>query len=81
MGLPYTQQMLIGRDLVELTPSDTEFANGISKGLWIGVSGTINITTQDGSDLDGVPVVSGYFPIACKKLRSGGTATDVYAVY
>lgn len=81
MSKTYAALTAPGEEMVALTPGAAAFAGGVCKGLWIGVTGTINITTKGGTALDGIIAPVGLFPIRCTHLRAGGTATDVLAIY
>jgi hypothetical protein len=52
----------------------------VTRGLYIGVAGTINITDAEGVDTDNIPVVAGaILPWQITKLRAVSSAT-VYAL-
>lgn len=64
-----------------VTPSDDDLIPGeYSRGLIIGVGGTINVTFPDGTEANGMPVLEGFFPFFVKKVRAGGTASDIWTV-
>ena len=71
----------VAQDIVLVTPHDTNdnIPNG-TRALLIGVAGTINVTTLKGNDIDGIIVPAGYNPISVLRVRTGGTATDIYAL-
>ncbi len=50
-----------------------------TRGLLIGVAGTLNITLQ-GQDHDGVPFQAGLMPGNFQAVRSGGTAQNIWAI-
>lgn len=66
---------------VAVTPSDTtELVS--TRGLWVGGTGNIAVTFQDGTEvtLSAVPV--GILPVRVTKVKSTGTtATDIVALY
>ena len=52
------------------------------KGFLVGGSGgTLNLTFADGSSEDGIPCLAGVWYMArIRQFRTGGTATDVWAL-
>lgn len=68
-------------DYVPVTKADSDLPDGVCRGLLVGVAGTLNLQTFEGTVRANVPVVAGYNPLICKQVRSGGTATDVWALY
>lgn len=69
------------RDYRLVTKSEDEIATGPCRGLLVGTAGTANLTTLEGDDRDAVPLVKGYNMLACSKVRPGGTADDIWALY
>lgn len=67
--------------LKAVTKADaTDLPDGISRGLYLGTAGTLNIVTAAGDEcLITLPI--GYFPVAVKQVETGGTATEIWAVY
>lgn len=49
-----------------------------ARALWIGTPGTINITDWNGNDLTDFPAKEGLLPLAVSKVRTGGTADDIW---
>lgn len=68
-------------DYVPVTPGASLLANGTCRAICVTVAGTVNLTTPSGTDRDGVPCVVGINPYAASKIRSGGTATGIFAGY
>lgn len=74
-------KMDAARDWVLVTKSSDEIESGPCRGLLVGTAGTANLTTIDGDDRDNVPLVKGYNMLACSKVREGGSADDIWALY
>lgn len=68
-------------DYVLVAKGADELEGGAARGLLVGVAGTANLTTLDGEDRDGVPLVAGYNMLICTKVRAGGTADNIWALY
>ncbi len=66
-------------DVISVTPGATEF--DVTRGFVMGTAGTVSITTAAGNDRDDFPAVAGYNPVAIKKFRALGTATDPWLAY
>lgn len=64
-----------------VTPGSSDLPGGVSYGLWVKTAGTANLTQPDGTDVDGVELLAGFNPFAAKKVRAGGTATGIFALY
>lgn len=66
---------------VPVTPGAEDLPDGVCRGLLVGSAGTCNLTEPDGTDRDDVPLIAGYNPLAALKVRAGGTADDIWALY
>ena len=82
---PYSSQIVTGYDIIPVTPGAGDLPDGPCRALWIGGSGTVDITTPgvggDPIDRDGIVIATeGLFPIQCTKVRAA-TATDIFAIY
>lgn len=65
-----------------VTPHDTNLLARPAKSLYIGGTGAVKVTTQDGTDLTFAAVAVGFFPVRCIRVFSTGTtATNIIAVY
>lgn len=74
-------QTVTAYDMQELTPSDTTVFPSCAA-LYIGDDGTIDIVTNKGTTLTGIPVFAGQvFECQCVQLLAGTTAAPVYAMY
>lgn len=67
-------------NFVKLAKSASELAR-YPRALWVGTAGTANITDTNGNDADSFPLLQGLNPIGISKLRAGGTADDIWALY
>lgn len=66
---------------VPVTKADTDLAAGPCRALLVGTAGTANLQQIDGTTRTNVPLQAGYNPLACKQVRTGGTAADIWALY
>lgn len=72
----------IAQRVQPVTKSDTDdIAGGPCMGLLVGVGGTANIIDGAGVSRDNVPLQAGYNPIAARRVRTGGTASDIWALF
>lgn len=60
---------------------DDDLPGGACRALLVGTAGTANLTQEDGTDRNNVPLQAGYNYLTCSKVRTGGTATDIWALY
>jgi hypothetical protein len=68
--------------LVPVMPDDNnDLPEGICRALLVGSSGTANIVDASGSGREGVPLQQGFNPIGVRRVKTGGTATDLWALY
>ena len=68
-------------DVVPVTKADAALPGGACRGLLVGVAGTANLMTASGQIRASVPLQVGYNPIQCIQVRTGGTASDIWALY
>ena len=80
-GVANLDQTLPGRKYVPVTKAAGDLPGGVCRTLLVGTPGTANLTQEDGTPRDNVPLQQGYNPIVCKQVRPGGTAADIWAVY
>lgn len=65
----------------EVTPSDSTDLTHVSRGLYIGVAGTISVVMRGGQTLS-ITVEAGLHPLAVSRVRATGTtATGIVAVW
>jgi hypothetical protein len=71
-----------GYSLELVTKNDTvDLPNGIAKSLLVGTAGTCNLIDASGITRNNVPLQQGYNPIRVIRVLTGGTATDIWAIY
>jgi len=66
---------------VPVTKADSDLSDGTCRGLLVGTAGTANLMDAMGNTRTNVPLQQGYNPLACKQVRTGGTASDIWALY
>lgn len=49
-----------------------------ARALWIGTAGTLNYTDWNGNDVSNFPAQAGLNPIAVTKIKTGGTADNIW---
>jgi len=70
------------RVLKPVTKSDsTDLPDGTCRAILVGSGGTANIIDASGNDLAGVPLQTGFNPVRVSRVKTGGTATDIWAIY
>lgn len=67
--------------IVAVTKADSDLPLGRCFGLLVGTAGTANLGDADGNILANVPLQAGYNPLSVKQVRTGGTASDIWALY
>lgn len=68
--------------LVPVTPnSDTNLPDGVCRALLVGVAGTGNLIDASGAEHTGVPLQQGFNPIGVQRVKTGGSAADIWALY
>lgn len=66
---------------VPVTKADAALADGNCRGLWVGTAGTANLMDLGGNIRANVPLLVGENPFQCRQVRTGGTASDIWALY
>lgn len=69
------------RRAVPVTLANTDLAGGTCRGFACGTAGTLNFMEDDGTIRTGFPAQAGYNPVQVKQFRTGGTASDIWALY
>lgn len=64
-----------------VTKADANLPNSTTKALLVGTAGTANLMQPDGTIQTSVPLQVGYNPLQVLQVRTGGTATDIWALY
>jgi hypothetical protein len=67
---------------IPASPNDAEdLPGGVSRGLMIETAGTVSFVDENGEEHIDVPLVQGFHPIHVRRLKAGGTASGIYALY
>jgi len=66
--------------IAAVTLANSALPNGPCRSLLVGVAGTANLMVA-GVIHTGVPLQAGYNPIRCEQVRTGGTASNIWALY
>lgn len=67
---------------VLVTKNDSaDLPNGVCRGLLVGTAGTANLNDMRGGTTDNVPLQQGYNPLRVRRVRAGGTADNIWALY
>lgn len=69
------------RAIWPVTKADEDIPRGICRGLLVGTGGTANLMDGEGNVHANVPLQQGYNPIQVAQVRTGGTASDIWALY
>lgn len=67
--------------VIPVTKADAALPDGTCRALLVGIAGTANIVDATGTTRTNVPLQQGYNPIVCQQVRTGGTASDIWALY
>lgn len=67
--------------VIPVTKADSALPDGPCRALLVGTAGTANIVDASGETRTNVPLQQGYNPIVCQQVRTGGTASDIWALY
>ena len=57
------------------------FAINLMWALVVGTAGTLNFIDGSGNDVVGFPAQAGYNPITVTRVKTGGTAANIWAIY
>lgn len=66
---------------VSVTKATSDLPDGICRGLWVGTAGTANLIDSAGNTLTDFPLKEGLNPLSVKRVSTGGTADDIWALY
>jgi hypothetical protein len=65
-----------------VTPDDdNDLPGGICRALLVGTGGGANLIDASGVERTGVPLLPGIIPIGVQRVKTGGTAIDIWALY
>jgi hypothetical protein len=67
--------------LIPVTKANTDLPHGVTRGVNCGSAGTANLMDAHGNIVANFPLHAGYNPIQVLQVRTGGTATDIWALY
>ena len=60
---------------------NADLPGGVCRGLLVGTAGTANLVDAAGGDRTAVPLQAGYNPLRAARVKLGGTADDIWALY
>ena len=64
----------------QVTLATADLPDGVCRALLCGTAGTAVVMDSTGQ-LNTIPLQQGYNPIQARQVRSGGTASDIWALY
>lgn len=65
-----------------VTPDDdNDLPGGVCRALLVGAAGTVNLIDASGAERTGVPLQQGFNPIGVQRVKTGGGASDIWALY
>ncbi|NJM33988.1 MAG: hypothetical protein HC850_03940 [Rhodomicrobium sp.] len=68
--------------IVPITPDDdSDLPEGTCRALLVGTAGTATLIDASGTERTGVPLQQGFNPIGVRRVKTGGTATNLWALY
>lgn len=68
--------------VVPVTPDDgNDLPGGVCRALLVGTAGTATLIDASGAERSGVPLQQGYNPIGARRVKAGGTAANLWALY
>lgn len=78
--MPVTDKTEPAEEFAPVTKADSDLPGGLCRGLLVGTAGTANLKQLDGTIRANVPLQQGYNPLAVLQVRTGGTASDIWAL-
>jgi hypothetical protein len=60
---------------------DADLPGGVCRELWVGTAGTATLVQPDCTERADVPLLQGRNPFMVKRVKEGGTADDIWALY
>lgn len=71
-----------GSKIVPVTKDDNaDLPDGVCRALLVGTAGTANLIDKSGATRTNVPLQQGYNPIRASRIKLGGAAADIWAIY
>lgn len=75
------EEMSPSGKFVPVTKAYAVLPDGTCRALLVGTEGTANLVDLTGATRTNVPLQQGYNPISCRQVNTGGTASDIWALY
>jgi hypothetical protein len=75
------RQVVPASRIALVTKANSDLPNGICRALLVGTPGTCNLMDAEGNTHADVPLQLGYNPISVKQIRTGGLASNIWALY
>jgi hypothetical protein len=68
--------------IVPITPDDdADLPEGTCRALLVGTAGAVDLIDASGVERAGVPLQQGFNPIGVRRVRTGGSAANLWALY
>jgi hypothetical protein len=68
--------------ILPITPDDgNDLPGGICRALLVGTAGTATLVDASGAEHSGVPLQQGFNPIGVRRVKTGGSAVNLWALY
>lgn len=68
--------------IIPITPDDeSDLPNGVCRAVLVGVAGMVDLIDASGATRSGVPLQQGFNPIGVQRVLTGGTASNLWALY
>jgi hypothetical protein len=65
-----------------VTKSDTlDLPDGACRALLVGTAGTATVIDAEGNTATSIPLQQGYNPLSVTRVKAGGTADNIWALY
>lgn len=65
-----------------ITANDSnDLPGGVCRALLVGNAGTVNLIDASGTERTSVPLPQGIVPIGVQRVKTGGSATNLWALY
>ena len=70
------------RSLIRIIKSDTtDIATSACRALLVGTAGSATLIDAAGTEQANVPLQQGYNPIMVRRVKTGGSADNIWAIY
>jgi hypothetical protein len=65
-----------------ITPDDdNDLPGGVCRALLVGTAGSADLIDASGEERAGVPLQQGFNPIGVQRVKTGGSAANLWALY